>query len=338
MRDESQLRFENLTQGSLSVIKYEVHFCELSRHAMTIVLDEAKRVHTFVRGLTFSVRSYVFRATREGDSFQSIVSTAKEVEFMLLEEFGEPKKARSSVPPTKGRGRGQTGRGGRTTDRATPTPQGGGRGVPSDKDIDFAIDLDPGTKTISITPYHMVPVELKELKDQLQDLLSKGFIHPNVSSWGAPALFVRKNDGSMKISFLGHVVSKKGIRVDPTKIEAVKDCTRSPSVTEIWSLIGLAGKLLAWEVLLLLVWRRGHWLEIFRVEQIREHQFDEENLCFIRDKVMRREANEDVLDSDGILRIGGRICVPKMEHRDETCDGYDVEVCFVKWLRCQGLF
>ncbi|MUG03794.1 hypothetical protein ECC01_22865 [Bacillus tequilensis] len=49
-------------------------------------------------------------------------------------------------------------------------------GVPPDRDIDFAIDLEPGTKPISIPPYRMAPAELKELKDQLLDLLCKGFI------------------------------------------------------------------------------------------------------------------------------------------------------------------
>ena len=47
-------------------------------------------------------------------------------------------------------------------------------GVPPDRDIDFSIDLEPGTKPISIPPYCMAPAELKELKDQLQDLLSNG--------------------------------------------------------------------------------------------------------------------------------------------------------------------
>ena len=56
---------------------------------------------------------------------------------------------------------------------------------PPDRDINFAIDLEPGTKPISIPPYRMAPAELKELKEQLQDLLSKGFIRPSVSPWGA---------------------------------------------------------------------------------------------------------------------------------------------------------
>ncbi|KAG5632890.1 hypothetical protein H5410_004607 [Solanum commersonii] len=68
----------------------------MSRHAMTIVLDEATRVRRFFRELIFSVRSYAFRVTRERASFQSIVSTAKKAKLMVLEEFREPKRTRSS--------------------------------------------------------------------------------------------------------------------------------------------------------------------------------------------------------------------------------------------------
>ena len=45
----------------------------------------------------------------------------------------------------------------------------------------------------------MAPAELKKLKDQLKDLLDKGFIIPNVSPWGAPILFVYKKDGSLRM-------------------------------------------------------------------------------------------------------------------------------------------
>ena len=72
-------------------------------------------------------------------------------------------------------------------------------GLPPDRDIDFCIDVEPGTRPISIPPYRMAPAELKELKEQLQDLLSKGFIRPSVSPWGAPVLFVKKKDGSMRM-------------------------------------------------------------------------------------------------------------------------------------------
>ncbi|TYK21327.1 ty3-gypsy retrotransposon protein [Cucumis melo var. makuwa] len=48
-------------------------------------------------------------------------------------------------------------------------------------------------------PGRMAPTELKELKVQLQELLDKGFIWPSVSPWGAPVLFVKKKDGSMRL-------------------------------------------------------------------------------------------------------------------------------------------
>ncbi|GJY28838.1 putative reverse transcriptase domain-containing protein [Tanacetum coccineum] len=59
--------------------------------------------------------------------------------------------------------------------------------------------LIPGAQPISKAPYRMAPVELKELKDQLQELLERGFIRPSVSLWGAPILFVKKKDGSMRL-------------------------------------------------------------------------------------------------------------------------------------------
>ena len=65
--------------------------------------------------------------------------------------------------------------------------------------IEFAIDVVPGATPVSITSYRMAPVELKELKFQLQELLEKGFIHPSVSPWGAPMLFVKKKDGTLRL-------------------------------------------------------------------------------------------------------------------------------------------
>ena len=72
-------------------------------------------------------------------------------------------------------------------------------GLPPEREVEFTIDLIPGTEPISIPPYRMDPVELKELKSQLEDLLSKGFIRPSISPWGAPVLFVKKKDGSLQL-------------------------------------------------------------------------------------------------------------------------------------------
>jgi hypothetical protein len=72
-------------------------------------------------------------------------------------------------------------------------------GMPPDWDIEFAIELQPGTTPISKRPYRMPPAELAELKKQLQELLDKGFIRASTSPWGCPALFVKKKDESLRL-------------------------------------------------------------------------------------------------------------------------------------------
>ena len=72
-------------------------------------------------------------------------------------------------------------------------------GLPPDRAIEFVIELILGTKSLSIPPYRMVLAELKELKVQLEELLSKGFIRPSTSPWGAPVLFAKKKDGSLRL-------------------------------------------------------------------------------------------------------------------------------------------
>ncbi|KAL0533824.1 hypothetical protein IC582_028095 [Cucumis melo] len=72
-------------------------------------------------------------------------------------------------------------------------------GLPPPREIDLAIELESGTAPISRASYRMAPVELKELKVQLQELLVKGFLRPSVSPWGAPMLFVKKKDVSMRL-------------------------------------------------------------------------------------------------------------------------------------------
>jgi len=59
-------------------------------------------------------------------------------------------------------------------------------GFPPYREIEFSIHLMPRT-------------QLRELKEQLQELSDRGFIRPNVSHWEAPVLFVKKKDGSMRM-------------------------------------------------------------------------------------------------------------------------------------------
>jgi hypothetical protein len=72
-------------------------------------------------------------------------------------------------------------------------------GMPPEREVEFVIDLLPGTAPISKRPYKMFVEELQELKKQLTELQEAGYIRPSSSPWGAPVLFVQKKDGSQRM-------------------------------------------------------------------------------------------------------------------------------------------
>jgi hypothetical protein len=63
-------------------------------------------------------------------------------------------------------------------------------GMPPERELEFTIDLKPGTEPIARTSYRMSTPELQELKMQLKELLDRGLIRPSVSPWGAPVIFI----------------------------------------------------------------------------------------------------------------------------------------------------
>jgi hypothetical protein len=71
--------------------------------------------------------------------------------------------------------------------------------MPPDREIEFVIELVPDTAPISKRPYRMVANQLAKLKEQLQELLDKGYIRPSASPWEAPIIFVLKNDGTRRM-------------------------------------------------------------------------------------------------------------------------------------------
>ena len=71
--------------------------------------------------------------------------------------------------------------------------------LPPLRDVDFCIELHPGTSPISMAPHRMVSVELQELKVQIHELLGKGFIRPRTSPWGALVLFVKKKAKTLRL-------------------------------------------------------------------------------------------------------------------------------------------
>jgi len=72
-------------------------------------------------------------------------------------------------------------------------------GLPPVREIEVSIETIPRVSPITQSPYRMTPMELAELKVQLQELLDKGFIWPSNLPWGAPVLFVKKKDGTLHL-------------------------------------------------------------------------------------------------------------------------------------------
>ncbi|WMV58850.1 hypothetical protein MTR67_052235 [Solanum verrucosum] len=140
--------------------------------------------------------------------------------------------------------------------------------IPLEREKDFRIVRLPDTQPIFIPPYRVALAELKELKEQLNDLLNKGLIRPSISPWGAPVLFVKKKDGSLhmwidyrqlnkvtiknkyplsriddlfdQLQGASHNVSFKVIEVDLIKMDVVKSFSKPLSPTYIRSFLGLA--------------------------------------------------------------------------------------------------
>lgn len=68
-----------MRQDGITVTEYAARSCQLSQHALALILDELERVHRFVRSLNFSIRPYIFRVAREA-------------KLLVRESFGDPKR------------------------------------------------------------------------------------------------------------------------------------------------------------------------------------------------------------------------------------------------------
>jgi hypothetical protein len=85
-------------------------------------------------------------------------------------------------------------------------------GMPPNRDIEFIIELLPGTPLISKRPYRMPMNELVELKKKISELQDKGFICPCSSPWGALVLFVEKKDGTQRMCVDYHSLNEVAIK------------------------------------------------------------------------------------------------------------------------------
>eukprot|EP00171_Calliarthron_tuberculosum_P000963 IDg963t1 len=85
-------------------------------------------------------------------------------------------------------------------------------GLPPERNIEMKIDLEPGSKPKIGPIYKLSVLELAEMKKQIEEALSKGFIRPSVSPWGSPVLFAKKKDGALRMCIDYRALNKQTIR------------------------------------------------------------------------------------------------------------------------------
>ncbi|XP_074351813.1 uncharacterized protein LOC141690960 [Apium graveolens] len=192
-------------------------------------------------------------------------------------------------------------------------------GLPPHREVEFTIELVPGVEPISKAPYRMAPLELQELKEQLQELLDRGFIRPSVSPWGAPVLFVKKKD----VAFLGHIVSGRGIELDHAKVEAITNWPRPSNVTEVRSFLGLAGyyrrfvegfSSIALPLTQLMrmgikfEWNDDREKSLKELKKrVKEAQKSDTGLEAIRSEVAGGKQKHFLVDDEGVIWLGGKL-------------------------------
>ncbi|XP_028056247.1 uncharacterized protein LOC114260360 [Camellia sinensis] len=250
MRDKKVTEFETLRQGNKTIAEYEAQFAELARFAPHMVDTDYKKERKFEGGLRTAILDQinVLKLPTYVDVLERAVIVEGNVaaQSRVSEWRGKRQNIQTSrglvTPPSKKLNSGTSSTSASTSDSAPICSDCGKRhhelpGELVDREIEFTIDIVPRTQPISKTPYRMSPVEMKELKVQLQDLLDKGFIRPTYENHLRIILQTlrdKKLYAKLKkcefwlheVGFLGHVVKKEGIAVDPHKIEAIELKTR----------------------------------------------------------------------------------------------------------------
>nr|XP_016455770.1 PREDICTED: uncharacterized protein LOC107779799 [Nicotiana tabacum] len=198
-------------------------------------------------------------------------------------------------------------------------------GIPLEREIDFAINLLPDVQPISISPYRMAPAELRKLKEQLKDLLDKGFIRPSTSPWGAPVLFVRKKDGykvtnAFRRSTCDPVIINyvRDIDIPKTAFRMSRKSMGSLSHVEadkvkmtkyLCQLASLQVRLVDAEGGRILVQNTA---KSSFVTEVKERQHEDPELIKLRESIPQQRQPLFELTGDGVLRYQGRLCVPSV--------------------------
>ncbi|XP_073057247.1 uncharacterized protein [Primulina eburnea] len=189
--------------------------------------------------------------------------------------------------------------------------------LPPDREVEFVIELSPGTAPISKAPYRMAPIEMKELKNRLQELIDKGFIRPSSSPWGAPKeLNMRQRRWLELLKDYDCTIS-----YHPGKANVVADALSCKSIYLLGSMIQkpLLLDLQRNEITLVSTGTIDKLsalvLRSTLIDGILKEQQLDIQLLELKNKNDLTGVSEFVLNRDGLLTFRGRICVPR---------GYDI--------------
>ncbi|XP_073137102.1 uncharacterized protein [Henckelia pumila] len=281
LRQAKTREFLGLRQGSMSIDKYQLKFFELLPYCPQISDSEAK-YNLFLQGLNLEIHDRVavgddmaYEGLNRGLTVVVVSTPMGQYESAKLLVFGCPldwffygEGARPQIPlvsAMKACRALESGLEGYFIYAVVTSARSVDEipGFPPVCEVEFGIELMLGTSPISRAPYRLAPAEMCELKQQLQDMLDKGYIHHRVSPWGAPVLFVKNKDGSMHLRidyrqlnrtlkerqlyskmskcefwldwvvFLGQIISRVGVSLDPSKIESAMNWSRLTTKAEI---------------------------------------------------------------------------------------------------------
>ncbi|XP_070007443.1 uncharacterized protein [Nicotiana sylvestris] len=173
----------------------------------------------------------------------------------------------------------------------------------------------------------MAPKELKELKEQLQELLDKGFIRPSVLPWGAAFLFVKKTDGTIRMYIDYRQLNKFTIK-NKYSLPHIHDLFDQLQGARVFSKIDLHSRYHQSKIRLQCLFnhkqkdlnlRHQRWLEMLNDYDITMlYHPGKANVvanALIRraDRVQHDDARDVTIEDDGVLKMQGRICVPNVD-------------------------
>ncbi|XP_049406260.1 uncharacterized protein LOC125869904 [Solanum stenotomum] len=178
-------------------------------------------------------------------------------------------------------------------------------GIPHEREIDFGIDLIPDTQPNSIPPYRLAPTELKELKEQLKDLLDKGFISPSISPWGAPdydiSVLYHPGKTNVVAGALSRLSMESVAHIDDDKKELANDFHRLAQLG-VQLVDSTKGGVMV-----------HNGSESSFVSDAKSKQGLDPILVELKETVLKISIEAFSQGGDGVLRYQGRLCVPDVD-------------------------